>query len=486
MSATVAAAALSLYTGALFAAAWISRRRISSFTDYLVAGRRLGVGLATAGLLATWFGAGTLLASAEEVRDTGLRAAALEPVGPGICLLLVGLFYAARLRRSGLLTLSDFFARRFDRKSEIASAVLMVASFFGWIAAQFTVLAALLETLFGIPPGVGLLVAFGVTVGYTLIGGMWSVTLTDAAQAVVVAVGLGALFLSAMAELGAPGGGGFLAGVFSGLERLVGDTPPHLLEIVPSGGEAFAVWAGLLVAGALGNIPGQDVLQRVFAAKSEAVARRACLLSGSLYLVLGLLPVGLGLAVRLLAPGESGEILDLLARILFSPPAALALLLVVVSALLSTADSALLSAGSVLSQNLLRHAFPGASRLLLSRLAVLIVGAGSLYLAHRGLSAYALLEDAYELTLVGLFIPLTIGLYSKRGGPGAAIAAIAAGAGLWALHLAADWSFFLDPLLVPAGVFVPGAVGLTAASAAGYLIAARFEGRRERAAGGAP
>lgn len=486
MSATVAAVALSLYAGALFAAAWAARRRISSFTDYLVAGRRLGLGLATAGLLATWFGAGTLLASAEEVRDTGLRAAALEPIGPGLCLLLVGWFYAARLRRAGLLTLSDFFARRFDRRSEIASAVLMAASFFGWIAAQFTVLAALLETLFGIPPGAGLLLAFGVTVGYTLIGGMWSVTLTDAAQAVIVAFGLVALFLSAMAELGTGAGGGFFARVFSGLERLVGDTPPDLLEIVPSGGEAVAVWAGLLIAGALGNIPGQDVLQRVFAARSEAVARRACLLSGGLYLALGLLPVGLGLAVRLLAPGEGGEILATLGRILFSPPAALALLLVVVSAILSTADSALLSAGSVLGQNLLRHAFPRAGRLGLCRLAVLAVGAGSLCLAYGGLSAYALLRDAYELTLVGLFIPLTIGLYSKRGGPGAALAAIAGGAGLWALHRALDWTFFLDPLLVPAGVFVPGAVGLTAAGAIGYLVAARFEGPRERAAGGTP
>lgn len=470
MTAAVAAAALGLYTGALFAAAWFARRRIESFSDYLVAGRRLGVGLASAGLLATWFGAGTLLASAEEVRDTGLRAAALEPVGPGICLLLVGLFYAGRLRRSGLLTLSDFFAARFDRRSEVASAVIMVASFFGWIAAQFTVLAALLETLFGLPVPVGLAAAFAVTVGYTLLGGMWSVTLTDAAQAVIVAVGLFAVFAAAMAELG----GGFLGGV----SRLARDTPPDLLEIVPSGGEAFAVWAGLLLAGALGNIPGQDVLQRVFASRTETVARRACLIAGGSYLVLGVLPVGLGLAARLLAPEGGGEILTVLGRILFSPPAALALLLVVVSALLSTADSALLSAGSVLGQNLLRHVFPGANRLRLSRLAVLVVGAGSLGLAYGGLSAYALLEDAYELTLVGLFIPLTLGLYSKRGGPAAALGAIAAGAGLWALHLALGWNHFLDPLFAPSGIFVPGAVGLTAGSAAGYFLGARRDRTR--------
>ena len=177
--------------------AWIASRRIHDFSDYLVAGRNLGVPLASLSLLATWFGAGTLLASAEEVRTAGLSAAALEPIGPGICLLLVGLFYAAPLRRAGLLTLGDFFARRFGRRAEIACAAVMVPSFFGWIAAQFSVLAVLLGELFGIPFGAGLALVAAVAVGYTLIGGMWSVTLTDAVQGVIVVLALLALGVSA-------------------------------------------------------------------------------------------------------------------------------------------------------------------------------------------------------------------------------------------------------------------------------------------------
>ena len=461
----LAGAVLLAYTAALFGIARIARRRVRTASDYLVAGRRLGAPLASLSLLATWFGAGTLLASAAEVRDTGLTAAALEPIGPGICLLLVGFFYAAPLRRTRLLTLGDFFARRFGRKSEIASSAIMVASFFGWIAAQFTVLAALLEVLFGIPPAIGLPLAALVAVGYTLIGGMWSVTLTDAVQVVIVAAGLAAVFLSAVGELG---GGAF----FTGLARLFRESPPDLLAVVPAEAGAVVAWSGLLMAGALGNIPGQDVLQRVFASRSEAVARRACLVAGGLYLGLGAIPLGLGLAARLLAPGDSGEMLTTLSRILFGPLASLALALVVVSALLSTADSALLSAGSVLAQNLLRHRFPRASLLRLSRVAVLLVGAASLVHAFRGLSAYSLLEDAYELTLVGLFLPLTAGLFWKRGGGAAALAAMGSGGALWALHAVAGWSLFLEPALAPAGIPIPRAIGLTAASGVGYLVGA--------------
>ncbi len=468
MLTSLSAAVLLLYTGLLFGLAWIASRRVHNFSDYLVAGRRLGTPLASLSLLATWFGAGTLLASAEEVRSVGLSAAALEPIGPGICLLLVGLFYAAPLRRLRLLTLGDFFARRFGRSAEISSAAIMVPSFFGWIAAQFSVLAALLGELFGIPLGVGLALVAAVAVGYTLIGGMWSVTLTDAVQGVIVGFALLALGISALAELG----GGSLGG---GLARLGRDTPPDLLAVIPGEMTAFLAWSGLLVAGALGNIPGQDVLQRVFASRSERVARRACLIAGGLYLGLGAIPVLLGLATRLLLPGSESEMLAALGRILFSPLAALGLILLVVSALLSTVDSALISAASVLAQNLLRHPLPRVGLLRLSRISVVIVGAASLFYAFRGFSAYSLLEDAYELTLVGLFVPLTAGLFSERGGRVAALTAMGGGAVLWALHLTLGWEWFLEPALFSAGVPIPKAIGLTAASCAGYVLGTAFD-----------
>lgn len=468
MTAALAAGILLGYAAVLFGLAAIAQRRVKTPGDFLLAGRRLSLRLATASLLATWFGAGTLLASAEEVTASGLRAAALEPIGPGICLLLVGLFYAGPLRRARLVTLGDFFARRFGRGSEIAAAAVMVGSFFGWIAAQFGVLAALLDNLFRIPSTAGLLLVGAVAIGYTLIGGMWSVTLTDALQMPVVAFGLLALGVSALAALGD-------GSLLSGIARLGAETPPEHLAFFPGEATEALAWSGLLLAGALGNIPGQDVLQRVFASRSVRVARQACLLSGGLYLGLGLIPVGLGLAAPLLLPDSSGDLLGTLTSVLFSPAAALGLVLVVVSAVLSTVDSALVSAASVLAQNLLRHALPRVKLLRLSRVSVVAVGAASLGFASSGLSAFRLLEDAYELTLVGLFVPLTFGLFTRRGGSRAALAAIGAGALPWALHTAVGWEWFFEDALLPAGISIPAGVGLTALSGIGYLVGARFD-----------
>src|SRR5689334_16738382 len=98
----------------------------------------------------------------------------------------------------------------------------MIPTYFGWIAAQFVALAHLLELVFGLDPVIGILIVALVGMAYTLIGGMWSVTLTDAAQIAVVAIGLVVLSGTVLAELGA-------GSIATGIERLIDETPPERL-----------------------------------------------------------------------------------------------------------------------------------------------------------------------------------------------------------------------------------------------------------------
>src|SRR5690606_4353387 len=112
----------------------------------------------------------------------------------------------------------------------------------------------------------GILVAAGVGTAYTLVGGMWSVTLTDVFQMAVVAVGLLVLGAAVTSTLG---DGSMARGIARFFERTSADR----LELVPlESSAAFAVWTGALFAGAFGNLPGQDLTQRIFAARSERTA----------------------------------------------------------------------------------------------------------------------------------------------------------------------------------------------------------------------
>lgn len=458
------AASLVAYVAGLYVLAFRARGRIQGIEDYLVAGRRLGVPLATATLVGTWFGAGTILASADEVRRAGLERAALEPFGAGFCLVVAGAWFARPLWEMKLLTVSDFFRRKFDKRAEIVSAAVMVPSYFGWIAAQFVALAGMLNLFFGLDMTTGILVVAAVAVGYTLLGGMWSVTMTDALQIALVFLGLGALGQSMLSTLG---GGSVLAGMV----RLWTDTPPELRRPVPMGSQAVLGWLAVFTVGALGNIPGQDLMQRVFSARSSSAAAKACLLAGVLYISFGLIPVTLGLAGRLVFPASlERAILPAIAQAFLEPIPAVVFSVVLVSAVLSTIDSAILSPASVLSQNVLEYVNQGYfSPLTLTRMAVVLVTAGSLGFAFAGESAYALLEDAYELPLVGLFAPLVMGLYRPVSSPLPAICSMIAGAGLWLVHYAFDWTYFVEPWTDSWPLQVPASISLAALSFIVYI-----------------
>ncbi len=459
MNRLLLAGVLVVYVLALFGVALWARRRIHDTRDYLVAGRRLGVPLASATLFATWFGAGTMLAASNEVRTEGVAAAALDPLGAGCCLLLAGVFFARRLWQLELLTVIDFFRLRFGPRAELVGGLLMVPGYLGWIAAQFVALASMLELFFGIDPRLGIALVATVGTGYTLLGGMWSVTATDAIQATLVVAGLGALLVTALASLGGAGAAG-------GLARIANDSPSAMLEIVPTGDlAALVAWLSLFAAGALGNLPGQDLMQRVFSARSARTAQLACFVGGGAYLLFGSIPVVLGLAGNLLAPGRDGPILPILAELLLSPALAVLFVLTLSSAVLSTIDSAILAPSSVLAQNVLaRFSRSGGATLARNQWAVLGVAATSVAVAYLGEDAYSLLESTYEFGLVSLLVPLATGLYWRRGGERAALAAMGVGTSLWTTHRVFGWEWFAAPWTAPLSLPLP--MGLCCALAA--------------------
>jgi solute:Na+ symporter, SSS family len=435
--------ALAAFVVAMFAIAFWARGRIHDVEDYLVAGRRLSWPLATATLFATWFGAGTLLTATDEVSLEGLRAAALEPIGPGLCLILAGLFFAQRLWQMKLITLPDFYRRRFGPRAEIVSSLIMIPGYFGWIAAQFVALAGILEVFWQIPIAHGIWVVAAVGTGYTLLGGMWSVTLTDVVQVVLLLAGLVVLAVIVGAELS----GG--EGIGAAIARFVGGVPEEQLVLVPlESAGALIGWLSVLAVGALGNIPGQDLAQRIFAARSARIAVSACIVAGVLYVVFGLIPVMTGLSAQLLEI-EVGEraILPVIATALMSPLVSTVFVLAIVAAVMSTIDSAILAPSSVLSNNLLAKLWPNSSGITLGRWAVFAVALASVLFSYLGQTAYELLETAYAIGMVGLFVPLALGLYSQRGGEGAALAAMIGGTAVWLVHLMLGWDYFAEPWL---------------------------------------
>jgi SSS family solute:Na+ symporter len=457
------AGSILVYLVVMYGIGYWAERKVRSTEDFLVAGRSLPLSLAWMTLLATWFGAGTLLTAADEVRDNGLTAAALDPLGAGVCLLLAAVFIAGPIWRHQLLTLPDLFRKKYGAGAELLSAIILVPSYFGWIAAQFIALADILQLFFGIPVVWGLLLVAIVGTGYTWMGGMWSVTLTDAVQIILVLLGLVVMVVVVLAHLGQ-------GDAWSGFARLGSETDPQRLILIPTHDRKELVgWLGVFAIGALGNLPGQDLLQRIFAAKSARVARDACFVAGSLYLAFGVMPLVLALAGNLLVPeATQTRILPLLASFFLHPVVAVIFILAVLSAILSTIDSAILSPSSVLAQNVFPR-FGHRDLLRGNRQAVLGVATCSLALAYAGESAYTLLESAYELTMVGLVVPLFFALYTEPRSAWPARTSMLVGTGIWGCHELFDWPHFLAP--TPLGLWeLPISLTATGAGLLAYLL----------------
>lgn len=470
------AGALAVYVLAMYAIGFAAQRRVKNVEDFVLAGRRLPVSLAAITIIATWFGAESLMTTADEVGNEGLRKAMLDPIGISACLMLAGFFIAGPMWRMKILTVPDFFFRRYGKAAEILSSLIIVPSYFGWVAAQFVALAQLLDVFFGVPREWGIVAVATIGTGYTLLGGMWTITWTDAVQMTFILLGLLLLGHAVLVELG----DGTMA---SGVARMQRDIPAERWRIAdpPTFWRDTLTALSALAIGALGNLPMQDLMQRIFSAKSDRVAKHACLIASVGYLLMGVLPVGAGMAAHLLLPNHRGEmdgVVMLVASQLLNPVFLLIFFLAIVSAVLSTIVSAVMAPAAVMAHNLAepiwRRSRVGAPTqkglLILQRGAIVAVTAASAWLAYSGEGAYELVQGSYSMALVSLFVPFLVGIHFRGIPPLAAILAMVAGISVWTVHMIVGWEMFLEPWLDPLGWPIPHELVGTLFSAAGFAI----------------
>jgi len=453
----------------LFYLAFRSKGEIQGLEDYIIAGRKLSLTVATATLFGTWFGAGTLLAATDEIARTGLSAISIEPLGAGCCLILAGLLLAKPLWNEKLLTLADYYRVRFGPKAEFMFS-LSTVTYFGWIAAQLVGMAGILNVFFEIPLWLGIVGTAMVATFYTTLGGMWSVAKTDVFQITLLLSGLVLLVGCVVSEYGT-------------IAHTWAQLPSKSQVVVPTDSiRAFMGWTNLLLIGTLGNLPGSDLMQRVFASKSPQIARKACIFAGLSYLLVGGLPVLMGLygSVYLPAGARTDIVAKFILEIANNPslsfwirPAMILTLLALISAVLSTLDSAMLTTASVITQNLIAPRVTLKQPVKVVRYCVVIVGVLSVGFAFIGESAYELLEGSYAMTMAGPLVPLLCGVYFRFGGEWAAVSSLGLGYLTICIEIIADKIHpgYFDAWIIPLP-FLALVVSLVA-----YLVVAFLEPR---------
>ena len=413
--------------------------RVKNTADYAVAGRSLPLAVVIATTFATWFGSETVLGAPAQFVKEGLHGTVEDPFGAGLCLVLVGLFFARKLYLRNIITIGDYYRQRYGRVVEVLCSLIIIFSYLGWVGAQITALGLVFNLLSqgAVSLTMGMVIGTLVVLVYTLYGGMWSVALTDFVQMIVIAAGLLAIAWYA----------GNMAG---GADKVVAYAASEgKFNFLPTGG--LKEWVFFFAAGItmmLGSIPQQDVFQRVMSSRDVKTAQRGPVIGGLLYIGFAFVPMFIVMAALMVMPETPALLADdpqkvLPTLVMGHMPVLLqvAFFGALLSAIMSTASATLLAPSTTFVENILRNLRPGmsdAETLKAMRISVLVFTACVLAYAitMEGSSIYELVSGAYQVPLVGAFVPLAFGVYWRRATTQGALLAVVMGIGVWVLFVA--------------------------------------------------
>ena len=419
--------AMALFYGAVYGiGVWAAaKRKEPGDTDsLLLAGRGLPFGIALFTMSATWVGGGFVNGAAEYAATQGLIWVQ-APWGYALSLILGGLLFARRMRRLRFRTMLDPLEQRFGKR---LTGLLFLPALTGelfWTAAILTALGATFGTVLGIDLTTAILLSAAIALGYTALGGLWAVALTDLLQLAILIIGLGLIVPYALESAGG------WSSAWGDYQAKFGDAA-SFLPTRAGLGEYYFVWWDYALLLVFGGIPWQVYFQRVLAAKTENGAVWMSVAAGFVCLLAAISPILIGIssAVTDWSATAAGPPIDPTATlpwvVAHLTPGALAVigLGAVAAAVMSSVDSSVLSASGMAVWNVYRPLFkpdvqPSRLAPLIQR-SIWIVGIAATLIAFQVSSVYALWFLCSDFVYCLLFPALVAAFFDpKANAPGA-------------------------------------------------------------------
>ena len=426
-------------------------RRIKTDEDYFLGGRSLGPKLATFSIFATWFGAETCIGTAGAVYSGGLSSIHADPLGYTICLLVMAIVFARILWRKKITTIPDLFRNRFSVSVERLAAFIMIPSSIIWAGAQVRALGQILHATSDVGTMLAITIAAVVVIIYTMQGGMLADAYSDLIQGIAIIIGLFFLIGALIMDMG---------GVSQAFETI----PLEKLSFFnsESGELSFLGRLELWMVPIMGSVIAQELVSRVAASRSEKVAYESSLKAAGIYLVVGSIPVLIGLLGVSYMPGlaESETLMPVIAKTHLNYFFYVIFIGALVSAILSTVDTTLLACSALLTHNLIYPSFknvPEKKKVFIARTGTLVSGLLAYGIALSSDSITDLVETASSLGGPTILVITVAALWDKRGTAFNAIVAISMSLVAWVVsHYVIEIEY---PVIMTVAVCALGYIG---------------------------
>lgn len=406
---------------------WYSSKKITSNTDFMLAGRRLGPFLMAGTLAATEIGGGSSLGVVQQGMQNHGISAAWYIITMGIAFVILT-FLAPKFRASAVKTVPEYFRRRYGKSAGVLTAIIMLIPLIGLTEGQFVASATILSTMLGIGYKPAIVIVAVVVTTYSVMGGLWSVTMTDFVQVFMIVIGMIIAIPFALGEAG-------------GWANVVANVPPETFDMF-KGYSPMAVVSLVIMYVATFTV-GQEAVSRYYAARDGKAAKQGSILAAIINFIYAFVPAILGiitLALINMGVFSADEFAAVGARYALpvlavrTMPAIICGLLFagIISATMSSSDSDLLGAGSIFANDIYRAILkPDADSKQVMRVTQCTMVVVSLIAMAAALfnpaSLIAILTFAFTLRAAGTFFPYVLGHYWKGGSLAGTIASVISG-----------------------------------------------------------
>ena len=405
---------------------WYSSKKISSNEDFMLAGRRLGPLLMAGTLAATEIGGGSSLGVVEKsFGDWGLDANWYVTT-MGIAFIILAIL-APKFRQAEVKTVPEYFRRRYGNKSGLITSIIMILPLIGLTASQFIASSTIVSVMLGWDYKVAVTIVALVVTIYSVLGGLWSVTMTDFIQVFLIVIGMIIAIPYALSTAG-------------GFNMVKANVPEETFQLFK--GVSLVEIVSLIMYVASFTV-GQEAVSRYYTARDSKAAVQGSIISAIINFMYAFIPTILGIiTLALINMGkleesiilENGAYYALPHLAMKTMPVVIVGLLFsgIISATMSSADSDLLGAGSIFANDIykiyIRKEASSDEVMRTTQITMVIVGVFGWFIAFTNTSSIiSILMFSFSLRAAGSFFPYIFGLYWEESSEAGTIASLISG-----------------------------------------------------------
>jgi SSS family solute:Na+ symporter len=387
---------LTFYLSLIFFIGLYSSKKIKNAEGFFLANRKLGLFSLTSTITATVIGGSATIATGALIYGSGLPGLWLD-IGGAIGLIVLGLTLAKLVRKTRLFTLPEITGFLFDKKTRFVASILIILTQIAWISLLIQSTSTIISIVFPLEYELLLILITIIFIFYTIIGGQFAVVYTDIIQFLIMVIGICFIATPLLYIQASP---------------FLNDIPIDFMSFPVNNNLGFLPVLSFFFMMFMTHVVGPDIYAKVLSAKDEKTARNSSIIAGILKFIFAISIGLISLSAIVLVPGLSSDQFALalpLAITKLSPIIAGLILAAFISVMLSSADSVLLSSGTVLCVDIFQK-----KNILISRIGILLIGLSSLILSLYFMDIINTLKLAYTVFTAGLTVPIIFGFYKNK------------------------------------------------------------------------